>query len=61
MIEKFAQELAAGGDELLDRLTSVPTLTLGALRTPARQPVANLLKVFWIHKRLPTCARESSV
>ena len=63
MIEKFAQELAAGGDELLDRLTSVPTLTLGALRTPARQPgtLANLLMVFWIHKRLPTDARESSV
>jgi len=42
---------------------SVPTLTLGALRTPARQPgtLANLLMAFWIHKRLPTYARESSV
>jgi len=41
--------------------TSVPTLTLGALRTPARQPVANLSMVFWMRKRLPTYARESSV
>jgi len=44
----------------ISRQSSVPTLTLGVLRTPARQPVANLLMVFSIHKRLPTYARESA-